>query len=100
MTKTVKLSNAVEISEEFSQRISDDPPNYQQIAQLHTEDYVKLKANSEYFWVKVDAVDPFVGIVQGDPTFQQKFMKGDKIYFESDNVYDLRSRWWLNNELF
>ena len=100
MPKQVKLSNAVEITNEYPQRVSDDPPDYQQINELTPEDYVKLKSNSEYFWVKVDAVNPFVGIVEGDPTFQQNFMKGDKIYFEAENIYDLRSKWWLNNELF
>ena len=98
MPKTVILSNAVEITKEYPQRVSDYPPVEQQINFLTPEDYVKLKANSEYFWVKVDAVNPFVGIVQDDPTFNQEFMKGDKIYFEDVNVYDLRSKWWLNNE--
>ena len=77
MPKTVKLSNAVEITKEYPQKVSDYPPNEQQINFLIPEDYVKLKSNSEYFWVKVDAVNPFVGIVEDDPTFKQQFMKGD-----------------------
>jgi len=96
MPKTVKLSNAVEITEEFILR--QNPPNYQQIDQLTPEDYAKLKANSEYFWVKVDAIDPYVGIVENELTFPQKFSKGDKIYFQDYNIYDLRSKRWLNNE--
>jgi hypothetical protein len=96
MPKTVRLSNATDISEEY--KLRQNPPNYQQIAELTPEDYTKLKSRGEYFWVKVDAVEPFVGIVMEDPVFQQKFEKGDKIYFEDYNIYDLRSKGWLTNE--
>lgn len=92
----VRLSNATEISEDY--KLRQDPPNYQQIDQLTPEDYAKLKSNSEYFWVKVDEVNGFVGIVLEDPVFPQKFMKGDKIYFEDFNIYDIRSKGWLNND--
>ena len=72
----VRLSNATEISEDY--KLRQDPPNYQQIDQLTPEDYAKLKSKGEYFWVKVDAVNDFVGIVLEDPVFPQKFMKGEK----------------------
>jgi hypothetical protein len=94
----IKLSNAVDITQQYPQRVSDYPPNYQQIAELTPEDFVQIKSRGEKFWVKVDAVDPYVGIVQDDPIFEQKFMKGDKIYFEAENIYDLRSKWWLNKD--
>jgi hypothetical protein len=91
------LVNAVETAQEYNLR--KNPPNYQQISELVPEDYVKLKSNGEYFWVKVDAVDnPCIGIVQNDPTFPQIFKKGDKIEFEGDNVFDQRSYEWLTNE--
>ena len=96
MPKTLRLTSAIKDSEDFDLRKS--LPTEQQIEFLTPEDYAKLKANSEYFWVKVDAVDPFVGIVQDDPVFNQQFIKGDKIYFKDFNIYDLRSKWWLNNE--
>jgi hypothetical protein len=96
MPKTVKLSNAVIISEEYSLR--KNPPNSQQIDLLMPEDYAKLKSNSEYFWVKVDEIDPFVGIVMDQMEFPQPFSQGDKIYFNSNNVYDIRSREWKTNE--
>jgi hypothetical protein len=96
MPKQVSLVSAVQTAEDYDLR--QPPPNYQQIAELTPEDYVKLKARGEYFWVKVDAVDPYVGIVMDDPVFNQKFQKGDKIYFEDVNVFDLRAKEWLNNE--
>ena len=96
MTKTVRLSNAIEISEDY--RLRQNPPNYQQIVELTPEDYTKLKSKGEYFWVKVDAVEPFVGIIMDDLIFQPNFKRGDKIYFEDYNIYDLRSKGWLNNE--
>lgn len=96
MPKQISLVDAVQTSEDYTLR--QPPPNYQQIAELTPEDYVKLKSRGEYFWVKVDAVDPYVGIVMDDPVFNQKFQKGDKIYFEDVNVFDLRAKEWLNNE--
>lgn len=92
----VKLSNAKEISENYDLR--QEPPNYQQIDQLTPEDYARLKSNGEYFWVKVDEVDGFVGIVLDEPVFPQQFKQGDKIYFEDFNIYDIRSKGWLTNE--
>ena len=74
------------------------PPVPQEIQFLTPEDYARLRSNGEYFWVKVDAVDPYVGIVQDDPVFSQKFKKGDKIYFEFYNIFDIRSKYWLTNE--
>jgi hypothetical protein len=94
----VNLSNAVEITDEYPQRVSDYPPNFQQIDQLTPDDYAKLKSKGEYFWVKVDEVDDYVGIVQDEPVFSQQFKQGDRIYFEDFNIYDIRSKWWLNNE--
>jgi hypothetical protein len=91
------LIDAVQQSRNYDLR--KQLPNFQQISELVPEDYVKLKCNSEYFWVKVDAVDnPCVGIVQDEPTFPQIFQKGDKIEFEYTNVFDLRSYEWLTNE--
>jgi hypothetical protein len=90
------LSNAVETSKEFNMR--KPPPTLQQISFLTPEDYVKVQANSEYFWLKVDAVDPFVGIVLDEPVFPQEFTKDDKIFFEDFNVFDLRAKEWLTNE--
>ena len=96
MPKQVTLSNATEISENYQLRKT--PPNYQQIAELTPEDYAKLKSRGEYFWTKVDSIDPFVGIIIEEPVFQQTFQQGDKIYFEDYNIYDLRSKGWLTNE--
>lgn len=101
MSKTVRLTNAVELSEEYDLR--QEPPNKQQIDQLTPEDYARLRANGEYFWVKVDEVDisevsSFVGIVLTDPVFPQDFQRGDKVNFEQFNVFDLRSWRWLTNE--
>lgn len=97
MTLQPNLINAIQESKNYNLR--KGIPNFQQISELVPEDYVKLKCNSEYFWVKVDAVDnPCIGIVQQDPAFPQIFQKGDKIEFEGINVFDLRSYEWLTNE--
>jgi hypothetical protein len=96
MPKTIHLTNAVELSKEFKMR--KPPPTLQQISFLTPDDYVKLEANSEYFWVKVDEVNPFVGLVQDPPVFPQKFTVGDKIYFEDFNIFDLRAKEWLNSD--
>lgn len=91
------LVNAIYQSHEYNLRKAI--PNFQQISELVPEDYAKLKCNNEYFWVKVDAVDnPCLGIVQDDPVFPQIFQKGDKIEFEGQNVFDIRSYEWLTNE--
>ena len=91
------LVNAIETAKNYDLRKA--LPNYQQISELVPEDYAMLKSNSEYFWVKVDAVDgPCIGIVQDDPVFPQIFSKGDKIEFEGLNVFDIRSYEWLTNE--
>ena len=99
MAKTIGLINAVETAAEYNLR--KNPPTKEQISMLEPEDYAKLKADSEYFWVKVDQVinrPSYVGIVTQDPTFPQKFQKGDKINFDEINVFDIRSREWMTNE--
>ena len=101
MAKTVRLVNAVETAKEYDLR--QEPPNKQQIDHLIPEDYSKLKANGEYFWVKVDEVNisevsSFVGIIFTDPVFPQDFARGDKINFQEFNVFDVRSWRWLTNE--
>lgn len=91
------LVDAAKQSNEYD--IRKTIPNFQQVSELAPEDYVKLKCNSEYFWVKVDSVDnPCVGIVQDEPVFSQIFKKGDEIEFEGTDVFDLRSYEWLTNE--
>jgi hypothetical protein len=102
MAKTVSLTDAVQLSKEFNLR--KQPPYKQQIDQLKPEDYVRLRANGEYFWVKVDEVtisevSSFVGIILETPVFKQKFEKNDKINFTQNNVFDIASWRWLNNEL-
>lgn len=91
------LVNAVQTAETYDLRKSI--PNYQQIDLLVPEDYVKLKSNGEYFWVKVDEVDdPNVGIILNDPVFPQIFKKGDRIEFRCEHVFDIRSYEWKTNE--
>jgi len=91
------LANAIETAEKYQLR--KNPPNYQQISELSTDDYVKLKSNSEYFWAKVDSVDkPCIAIVESDLVFEQPFKKGDKIEFRGENIFDIRSKFWKTNE--
>ena len=93
-----KLSNAVQLEETYDLR--NNPPNSNQISFLAPEDLAKLKANGEYFWVKVDESNypSFIGIVREDPVFKQIFKKGDEIEFAEENIFDIRFSQWKTNE--
>lgn len=98
----LNLNNARETVNNTQGPIRKKPPSVQQIRHILPEDYAKLRFNNEYFWVKVDQVNhdnrqEFVGIVYEDLTFS-KIYQGDEVYFEGENVFDIRSQEWRNHD--
>lgn len=85
------LVNARALSLEFD---SFDVPSSSEIRKLKTGDLVKVARNSERFWVVIDGYvgRKWFGTIVSVLKRNKDIKRGDCIFFQRKNIYDVRFR--------